>query len=94
MRVDGKPVVRVVIDVTVSPDADEDTLSEIGEVLAERMGDNLDHVLGVNVLMTDNEVTCWHVRAEPAIGEDVTDPGPLVDESAYEFLDTIMEGDS
>lgn len=69
--VDGKPVVRVVVDCTVGSTADEQALANIAEVLAERMGDNLDNVLGVNDLMVDHSVERWHVRAELATGDDV-----------------------
>lgn len=76
-KVDGKPVVRVVVDVAVgNPTADEDLLAEIGDILADRMGDNLDSVLGVNALMVDNDVERWWVRNEPAIGTDVDQDAP------------------
>lgn len=65
MTVDGKLVVRVVIDVLVPPDTDQDTQDQLGELLAERMGDNLDAVLEVNEVMTRHEVERWWVRYEP-----------------------------
>lgn len=89
--VDGKPVVRVVIDVTVGSAADEQALAEIGEVLAERMGDNLDAVLGVNDLMIDHDVKPWWIRPELAIGENVTDP--TLPNEPEDVEDVLMEGD-
>lgn len=94
--VDGKPVVRVVIDVTVGKDADEQALADIGAILADRMGDNLAAVLGVNGLMTRHDVQPWWVRPELAVGEDVEDPTrpgatPGDNEDVEDFL---MEGAS
>lgn len=65
-EVDGRPVIRVVIEVTVDPSTDVDEIEYLGELLAERMGDNLDAVLGVNDRMADADMTRWHVGTEPA----------------------------
>jgi hypothetical protein len=77
--VDGRRVVRVVIDVTVGSSADEQALANIGEVLAERMGDNLDNVLAVNDLMLDHDVKPWWVRQELAVGDDVGEGSAIGD---------------
>lgn len=73
--VDGRPVVRVAIDVTVPPDTEADTIELIGEVLSERMRDNLEAVLGVNDLMRQHDVQTWWVRHDPTPTDETPGPG-------------------
>lgn len=68
--VDGKPVIRVVIDCVVGTGmTDEVALTGLAEVLAEGMGHNLDAFLGANSEMIDHDVRRWWLRDEPAIGD-------------------------
>jgi hypothetical protein len=65
--VDGRPVIRVTIDCTVPADTPDDEREFLAGLLADRMGDNLDAVLGVNERLAVADVQRWWVRGTGSV---------------------------
>lgn len=65
-QIGGRPLVRVVVEVTADPTCSEDDLRRVGDVLAEGLGHSVDAFLAVNGVMDAAGVNRRHIRVEPA----------------------------